>query len=535
MKNSPPLVRYTTVGPLLALALAISARAQDTGLVLMYQLTELKVENATQSRAYALNDTGQVIGWVVIDQRLHSAHWHNEVGTDLHGVVHFELKHPLFDQDYSEAYDISNADQVVGTARTLIDCGEEQFVVTHGYVLRPAVLTDLATPYPGDALINLMTFGNPCLTAYDSAATGISNRSHVVGWADRIDGVIHAFLVVPQNGRLYLDANVDLVNDLMIDLGTLGSSDPVSSATAVNDSGQVTGYSYTLTPDGKAAYRAFLVTPADTNADGVGDVWYSGTNGKNDLMADLTTLGGTNSWGRDVNNAGQVVGESDAKGPDGESYTHAFLWTAGAMADLGTLRTNTRHGFSAASGLNEKGEVVGWAENEKRQRRAFVYRDGQMYDLNSLLYLRADDGTITVPGITLTEARDINEDGVIVGWGEIRGTQGTETRGFLLNPVWVDPSTLVDEDDGTADDDDTGTTPTDSPGSTIDLNGDPIFGTPEHLLAGLSTNGLADANDPNAPTETPVPTLCGTGTLAMLPLALLMLGGLKLARPRRPA
>src|SRR5262249_6737294 len=52
----------------------------------------------------------------------------------------------------------------------------------------------------------------------------------------------------------------------------------------------------------------------------------------------------------DVNNAGQVVGESDG---------HAFLWdAANGMTDLGTPLGFTR---SSAAGINEAGQVTGTA------------------------------------------------------------------------------------------------------------------------------------------------------------------------------
>lgn len=503
---------------LVALAASAVAPAQ---VVLRYQLTELTVDDATQSRAYAINDTGQIIGWIDIDSTRRSAHWHNGVGTDLHGTVHFQLQHPLFDQDYSESFDISNADQIVGTARTEIKCPGETFIISLGFILRPGVLTDLGTPLPGDALTNLWTFGNPCETAYDSAAVGISHANHVVGWADLETGVIHAFLLTPSGGNFFQDADVNGVNDLMIDLGTLAASDPVSSATAVNDNGQVTGYTYTLIGGGLAAYRGFVVTPQDTNLDGVGDTWFvDGGNGVNTLMQDIGTLGGVNSWGRDINNAGQIVGECDYDPAGGEHYTRAFLWANGQMQDLGTLRTDPTKGFSAASGINEKGQVVGWAENQAGERRAFIWEGGQMQDLNSLLYLYDANGDPYAAGITLREARDINEDGLIVGWGEVRGAGGGQDRGFLLTPTLVDLSAIPQ--DGTSGGSSNGG------GSGTGYSSDPVFGVPGHL-AGESDE--ADDDGGTGGVRSPV-ALCGPGALALMPLTLAGLVWLRTARRR---
>ncbi len=510
--------------------LAAPTAAQDAELVKLYQLTELTIEGGGNTRAYALNNTGQVIGYADVEGLRHSAHWHNEVATDLHGTVHFELQHPLFDQDYSEAFDISDADQVVGTARTAIKCAEETIIITNAFLLRPAVLTDLATPYPGDALTNLRTFGNLCI-AYDSTATGISNANHVVGWADREDGSIRAFLVVPDSGDFYRDVlppaeddfdfDGDGVNDLMVDLGTLAGSDPVSSATAVNDFGQVTGYSYTIAANGRAGYHAFLITPLDTDDDTVGDTWFVGAGGVNTLMTDLRTLGGVNSWGRDVNNDGIVVGESDVATVDGEDLTHAFRWEDGTMFDLGTLNSDASEGFSAASAVNSDGIIVGWAENDERQRRAFVYEDGEMQDLNDLLYLFDDEGVAQFSSLVLTEARDINDDGSIVGWGTVGAGAGASTRGFLLSPIWVDPEELEEMQADTMNDDSevNGGTGGDAFSSPL------IPGTPGNLGTAAVTDG-----DPNQPQTAPVGALCGAAAPALLPLTLL---GMICLRTRR--
>lgn len=528
MNRSYRTLCLLTVGALVSTATVV--HAQDSSLVKHYRFTELKgTTDAQSTRAYALNYTSQIVGWLQNDEeKRHSAHWHNKVVTDLHGTVHFDLEHPLFDVGYHEAYDISNADQIVGTARTEVKCGEVTFIVTHAYVLRPAVLNDLATPYPGDALTNLRTLGCICNNAYDSAATGISNANHVVGWADREDGSIRAFLVVPEGGEWYRDDDGDCIDDLMWNLGTLAASDPVSSATAVNDSGLITGYSYTVGSDGLAGYHAFLVTPLDSDGDSTPDTWYTAANATDDvniLMTDLQTLGGVNSWGRDINNSAQIVGESDVILSTGESLTHAFLWENGTMTDLGTLRSDRAKGFSAASAINNKGAVVGWAENDDGQRRAFIYENGEMKDLNDLLYLVDDEGDQVVASVTLTEARDINNDGVIIGWGTVRGSEGQQERGFLLNPVMIDPTVLQDDDDDTSGSDN-------ADGSSGDgtVRAQPIYGTPQHLRDQSTNDTDDDADTVNtAPTT---PSLCGVGTLLAFPLSIVGVSCLKRGRRR---
>ena len=72
-------------------------------------------------------------------------------------------------------------------------------------------------------------------------------------------------------------------------------------------------------------------------------------------VTDLGTLpGGTAmSEARGINASGQVVGVSYASY---DNY-HAFLYSNGAMADLGTLGGSE----SKAFGINASGQVVGWS------------------------------------------------------------------------------------------------------------------------------------------------------------------------------
>lgn len=521
------LVLAAIVGAALGSVPRAAAQEDTSNWIPMYELLELPTTNDVAGRAYAVNDTGQVVGYVNSSTKRHSVHWLSEIYTDLHGTVHFNLAHPyeLFTEDYSEAFDISNADQIVGTARTLIRCPDVSYIITNPFLLRTAVLSDLGTPFPGDALTNLGTFDSPCDEGYDGAATGISNTNYVVGWSDAPGGVIRAFIIRPVNDVFTnFDPNSG-GNTLLIDLGTLGGSDPISSATAVNDLGQVTGYAFTLS-NGKAAYRAFLVTPTDSDGDGVLDDW--GTiagNGQNSRMADLGTLGGLNSWGRGVSESGVVVGESDMVAPNGGFFTHAFRYQNGAMLDLGTLAADPTQGNSAAAAVNESGVVVGWAENDARQRRAFVYRDGKMEDLNSLLYLLDDQGVTRLPSITLTEARDINENGVIVGWGVKRNSRDSEdTRPFLLNPILVNPA--VFEDPNSVFGDPNAATDPNTGGGQIGngFNGEPIFGPPGHILGEQDSSASPDTAAPTAP------PLCGSSLASMAPGALLGLLAMRFAR-----
>lgn len=109
-------------------------------------------------------------------------------------------------------------------------------------------------------------------------------------------------------------------------------------------------------------------------------------------IQDLGTLGGTRSFGSGANKRGTVTGTSLLTG---NQQRRAFIWRAGEMEDLGTLGG----GHSSNSWPpNDRGEVAGNAElatadplsadicgfGTDRACRGYVWRDGSMRSLPSL-------------------------------------------------------------------------------------------------------------------------------------------------------
>ena len=200
-------------------------------------------------------------------------------------------------------------------------------------------------------------------------------------------------------------------------LDTLGA--PYVYGHAVNSSGEIAGYGLTF----DATYNAFLHS--------------GGSAGFNDNgnTTSLGTLGGPNSYGYGINDAGEVVGAAEIAG--GFPYLHAFLYTNGTMTDLGTLGGLT----SQANGLNAVGEVVGNSTyNLTASEHAFFYADGTMYDLNTLAAAYLSNGS--TPGfVSLDSATAINNLGQIIGQGTYRDDSGTDySRAYLLTVEVPEPA-----------------------------------------------------------------------------------------------
>ena len=154
-----------------------------------------------------------------------------------------------------------------------------------------------------------------------------------------------------------------------------------SFALAINRHGHVTGNAALESSSADPAYHAFLF--------------------RDRTMLDLGTLGGRDSAGFDINDAGQVAGyaETDTVDDAGNPLQVPFLYTSGVMRSLGTLGGN----YGVANGLNNLGAVVGqsFLDNDALEPRAFLYEGGALRDLNQLSTLPA--------GWVLTSAGDIND------------------------------------------------------------------------------------------------------------------------------
>ncbi|MBV9736521.1 MAG: DUF3466 family protein [Candidatus Eremiobacteraeota bacterium] len=126
-----------------------------------------------------------------------------------------------------------------------------------------------------------------------------------------------------------------------------------------------------------------------------------------------------------LNDEDAVVGFSDRPGDNnGSNFNgHAFLWTSkNGTTDLGTLAGDA---VSYAYSINNRNQIVGQSCTPGcAGSRAFLYENGTMYDLNTLL----DSSSA---GYSLIFANDINDEGTITG---LAVSSGGSILAFRLVP-----------------------------------------------------------------------------------------------------
>ena len=173
--------------------------------------------------------------------------------------------------------------------------------------------------------------------------------------------------------------------------------------------GGYNGQAMAINAAGRVAGQSFLTDNKTLRA----CVWINGT------PHDLSSLAGTTtskSAATDLNDNGQVVGWSDTAA----GVPHATLFQIDAngavlsRTDLGVLGSTN----SYAHGVNNAGMVVGVSDG-----RAFKWQTGTMTDLNTTI--------ASSSGWTISNAAAINDAGVIVGEG-IRYGFG---RAIMLTPA----------------------------------------------------------------------------------------------------
>jgi probable HAF family extracellular repeat protein len=225
-----------------------------------------------------------------------------------------------------------------------------------------------------------LSIANPY--ANDSAnAVGMTSSGALVGNVSTPSGTNHA-IVWNSNGT-------------WVDLNSLAGGYSNIEAVAANASGRVVG-----SADG----RAFV---------------YNGSS-----VSLLNTPGSTSSRAEAISSDNRITGSQNIGGANRAFVTDSL----GVVTDLGTLGGLNSSGL----GVNALGQVVGWSQLANGTQSAFLYSNGVMSDLNSLLTLSGS--------WVIQSAIAINQSGIILATA-INGLGQYQT--VLLNPEVPEPSTML--------------------------------------------------------------------------------------------
>lgn len=247
----------------------------------------------------------------------------------------------------------------------------------------------------------------PTLGGNNGFAAGANDAGDVVGWAETRKR--DSTCTPPQ--VLQFEAVVYKHHGKKADELRPMHGDKDGAATEINDRGDVVGISGIC----DQAVGRFTAKHAV--------MWHHGK------LVDLGSLGG-DAWNTPmaINDKDEVVGFSDLPGDQsGNPNFHAFLWTKkSGMVDLGTLPGDV---YSEALGINADGVIVGASYGANfATSRAFVYENGTMTDLNTLLAPSSS--------LYLLYANDVNDQGVIAGGAcvVVSSSCGSDFPGYMATP-----------------------------------------------------------------------------------------------------
>jgi uncharacterized membrane protein len=356
----------------LLLVLIILLIANPASAVVRYNVIDLgALPGYEVSRAWSINNNGQIVGWVSSDSSF------------LDRAVLFDATGGGNNTDLGTLGGVSGEALSINDSGQIVGCAEND--------ASPSVFC--ATIFDAGGGVNT--------GLGEGLANSINDNGQIVGY-ERNVGVSHAVL---------FDTTGQGNNT---DFGALDGY-LYSEAYSINNNGYVVGYAFNVLTPWEGDSRAVLFDPT-----------YQGNN------INLGTLGGQSSMALSINDNGQIVGRAGIN-PNNDSrwFDHAAMFDpndSGNNIDLGTL---DEFDGSVAVSINNKGQIVGQAwkvqDDYFTNLRAVLFDPtgcGNNIDLN--------DSINPDIGWELGGAICINDNGWIVGFGT---NPDGYLRAFLLIPV----------------------------------------------------------------------------------------------------
>jgi hypothetical protein len=361
----------------------------------LYKIRDLTPDGYVTSVAYDLNASGDAVG-VAGGGSLDEAFFfydHSTGTSTVFGVGTVLPRSAIVGSGFRRAA-INDEGKIAGTAMFVGGAAESRGFIYSGGI--GGTFTNLGTFFPPGSGIRPASDALDINSAGIATGTASSGAGTIPSETDNID--IYTGTVSP-----ITDIDGDLTTATRHDYGR-----------AINDAGLIAGQNQ----DGKAT---LFSGAAET------------------VFLSATSLATPGSVAIDLNEVGQVTGSTS------DSVSYIYDTTDSSLRILPSLGTGSR---VIAKGINEGGDVVGWADRTpglSGEARGFVH----LYDDDASYLL--EDHTIftgsTVPGLSdwerLHTAWAINDSGWIVGQGDRRfeGEIFPHSRAYLLIPV-PEPSTF---------------------------------------------------------------------------------------------
>lgn len=290
-----------------------------------YTLVSLGTLGGTESRAYGINEQGQVVGEACSTQQCRIPFiWNSGTMTALEGP--------------GVAHAIDETGTVVGTTQARAGMWQNgKLTVLYGN-------TPNVGPANGSAWAHSVNRNGEIVGAWIG---GFCTRNCPWGGFRWRNGEIAEFPLfahaINNNGQIagFRYINMATPQAAILENGQIRDiAPPGSAAYDINDRGEAVGFS--TQQSGSPAFR-----------------WHNGT------ATNLGVLRGRNlgrAYG--INNQGQIVGASGGTGGDfSMSSPRAFLWQNDRLTDLNHLFVDDVWVFEDARAINDRGQIVGFGRN----------------------------------------------------------------------------------------------------------------------------------------------------------------------------